>query len=157
MPAPRAEQPLIACRGVGKVYTSFRRRGGLAGIWHNFFNRRYEQFTALEAIDLAIAPGEFVGLIGANGAGKTTLVKCLTGIIPTSTGRAELFGEECFALTQRPQAAPRAGHGPALAALVGPARGRLLRAPARDLPGAARALPRAPGASTPSAWRSAIG
>jgi ABC-2 type transport system ATP-binding protein len=90
--------PVIACRGVGKVYRSYRRRPGLAGIWHNFFNRRYEDFAALEAIDLSIGQGELVGLIGANGAGKTTLVKCLTGIVPTTSGRAELFGQESFAL-----------------------------------------------------------
>ena len=91
--------PVIACRSVGKVFRSYRRRSGLAGIWQNFFDRRYEDFTALDGIDLEIGPGEFVGLIGANGAGKTTLVKCLTGIIPVTTGRAELFGCDSFQLT----------------------------------------------------------
>jgi len=99
MPAPRDEEPLIACRGVGKVFRIYRRRAGLAGIWHNFFDRRYEESVALAGIELEVGRGEFVGLIGANGAGKTTLVKCLTGIVPTSSGRAELFGRESFSLT----------------------------------------------------------
>lgn len=94
-----APGPLIACRGLGKSFRTYRRRSGFAGIWQNFFNRQYEDSVALEGIELEIEPGEFVGLIGANGAGKTTLVKCLTGIVPTSSGRAELFGNDSFSLT----------------------------------------------------------
>jgi len=93
------EAPIIACRAVGKVFRTYRRRAGLVGIWQNFFDRQYEDFTALADVGLEIRPGEFVGLIGANGAGKTTLVKCLTGIIPVSRGRAELFGQDSFHLT----------------------------------------------------------
>lgn len=96
---PGAEPAVITCRGVAKAFRTYRRQPGLAGIWRNFFNRQYEQSTALEGIDLSIRQGEFVGLIGANGAGKTTLVKCLTGIIPVSAGRAELFGHPSFELS----------------------------------------------------------
>jgi iron complex transport system ATP-binding protein len=35
--------------------------------------------TILSAIDLAVAPGEWLGVIGPNGAGKTTLLRCLSG------------------------------------------------------------------------------
>jgi branched-chain amino acid transport system ATP-binding protein len=42
----------------------------------------YGDFQALFGIDLAIAPGEVVGLIGANGAGKTTLLRAITGLLP---------------------------------------------------------------------------
>ena len=48
----------------------------------------------LRGVSLAVQPGELVGLIGANGAGKTTLVKCLTGIVPVTRGRARLFGAD---------------------------------------------------------------
>ena len=91
--------PVIACRGLRKVFRTYRRAPGLAGVWRNFFARRYEESTALEGIELEVPPGELVGLIGANGAGKTTLVKCLTGIVPTTSGRAELFGRDSFRLT----------------------------------------------------------
>jgi zinc/manganese transport system ATP-binding protein len=43
----------------------------------------------LDGVDLTVAPGEFVGLIGANGAGKTTLLRALLGAIRPSAGAIE--------------------------------------------------------------------
>ena len=40
---------------------------------------RYDSFTALDAIDFDIRPGETVALAGENGAGKSTLVRCIGG------------------------------------------------------------------------------
>jgi len=45
----------------------------------------------LEGVDLAIEPGELVGLIGPNGAGKTTLMRAALGLIPAS-GHCSLAG-----------------------------------------------------------------
>jgi branched-chain amino acid transport system ATP-binding protein len=42
----------------------------------------YGDFQALFGIDLTVAPGEVIGLIGANGAGKTTLLRAITGLLP---------------------------------------------------------------------------
>jgi putative ABC transport system ATP-binding protein len=41
---------------------------------------------ALDGIDLAIAPGEFVSVIGSNGAGKSTLLSAVAGDIPATSG-----------------------------------------------------------------------
>ena len=51
-----------------------------------------EPVRVLDGVDLEIAPGTFVGVIGPNGVGKTTLLLVLAGLAPRLTG-GELAGE----------------------------------------------------------------
>jgi ABC-type polysaccharide/polyol phosphate transport system ATPase subunit len=51
-----------------------------------------DRVEALHEVDLRIAPGEAVGLVGRNGAGKTSTLRCLAGIVPLDSGRAECGG-----------------------------------------------------------------
>lgn len=51
-------------------------------------------FQALKDINLKIAKGDFVALIGQNGAGKTTLVKHLNGLLRPSKGKILLNGQD---------------------------------------------------------------
>ncbi|MGJ4970021.1 ABC transporter ATP-binding protein [Bradyrhizobium sp. HKCCYLRH1073] len=53
----------------------------------------YGDFQALFNIDLEIAAGEVIALIGANGAGKSTLLKAVTGLITPSAGKIAFAGE----------------------------------------------------------------
>jgi branched-chain amino acid transport system ATP-binding protein len=53
---------------------------------------RYGTATALDGVDLDVAPGEMVALVGANGAGKSTLVNTLSGIVRPAAGRIRLDG-----------------------------------------------------------------
>ena len=46
----------------------------------------------LRGIDLTVAPGEFLALMGANGSGKSTLVRAITGLVPLASGSVSLFG-----------------------------------------------------------------
>lgn len=53
----------------------------------------------LTNLDLALAPGTVLGLLGANGSGKTTLIKCLLGLFRVSGGRAQVLGEDAWNLS----------------------------------------------------------
>ncbi len=52
----------------------------------------YGGIQALKGIDIDVAPGELVALIGSNGAGKTTTLKALAGLLP-STGKIHYCGK----------------------------------------------------------------
>ena len=47
----------------------------------------------LDAVDLAIRPGEVIALIGPNGCGKSTLLRVLAGLIPADAGTVSIDGE----------------------------------------------------------------
>ena len=51
---------------------------------------------ALKNVNMTVAPGEVVGLIGPSGSGKSTLLKCLGAIIEPSAGRMTLGGDVIY-------------------------------------------------------------
>ncbi len=54
--------------------------------------KRYGSITALDAVDLEIAPGQVYALLGPNGAGKTTLVEILEGYRQRDEGEVSVLG-----------------------------------------------------------------
>ena len=52
----------------------------------------YEKLWALREIDLSIAPGESVGIVGRNGAGKSTLLRVISGVLTPTRGRVATRG-----------------------------------------------------------------
>ncbi len=56
-------------------------------------SKHFGAIEALNGVDLAIEPGEIVGLMGDNGAGKSTLVKIIAGNFPPSGGEMVLDGK----------------------------------------------------------------
>lgn len=53
----------------------------------------YGKLTILHAVDLAIAPGQFVAILGPNGSGKSTLLKSIFGLTDRMAGMVELQGQ----------------------------------------------------------------
>lgn len=51
---------------------------------------------ALKGVDMQVAPGEVVGLIGPSGSGKSTLLKCLGAVIEPTAGQMTLGGEVIY-------------------------------------------------------------
>jgi len=52
--------------------------------------RRFGDFTAVDRVSFAVAPGEIFGFLGPNGAGKTTTIRMLTGLLQPTAGEARV-------------------------------------------------------------------
>jgi NitT/TauT family transport system ATP-binding protein len=62
---------------------------------------RSQRYTAVANTTLAIAPGEFVSVVGPTGCGKSTLLNVGAGLLQPSSGRVEVFGEPLTAVNKR--------------------------------------------------------
>ena len=68
---------------------------------------RFGGLTALDAINVEVAPGTTVGLVGPNGAGKTTLFNVMSGLLRPNEGAVHLAGRDVTQLS--PTARARRG------------------------------------------------
>jgi lipopolysaccharide transport system ATP-binding protein len=93
MSSEGAHELAIEAHGLGKCYSLYQRPSDrlkqlMWGRWH-----RYDrEFWALREIELAIRPGEVVGVVGRNGAGKSTLLQMVCGTLAPTTGRLHVRG-----------------------------------------------------------------
>jgi len=58
--------------------------------------KRYGSLTALNNLNLEVAQGEVLGFLGLNGAGKTTAIRLLLDLIRPTSGKAFIFGHDCW-------------------------------------------------------------
>jgi branched-chain amino acid transport system ATP-binding protein len=63
--------------------------------------KSFGMVTAAERINVEIAAGELVGIVGANGSGKTTFLNLITGYLTPEAGRIFLMGEDRTGLPPR--------------------------------------------------------
>jgi ATPase subunit of ABC transporter with duplicated ATPase domains len=100
--------------------------------------------TLFSSLDLVVAPGDVIGLVGVNGAGKTTLLRTLAGLLPVEAGTVTLSPptanvgylpqerERRAGETVRDFLARRTGVGPAQAAMDAAADALAAAAPGAD-------------------------
>ena len=69
--------PVVEIRGLEVSYTEARARRAV-----------------LRGLDLVVAQGELLALVGPNGSGKTTLLRAIAGTVPRDGGRVALFGTD---------------------------------------------------------------
>lgn len=56
--------------------------------------KRFGEKTAVDALNLRLEPGSFLGLLGRNGAGKSTTLKMVTGLLKPTAGEIRVLGLE---------------------------------------------------------------
>jgi len=64
-----------------------------AAIQTHGLTRSFGALTAVNAVTLSVAPGQFFGFLGPNGAGKSTTIKMLTGLLEPTSGTIEILGQ----------------------------------------------------------------
>jgi len=73
MPLPPVSEPILVCEGVQVAY---------------------DKVKVLFGVDLSVARGEIVALLGTNGAGKSTLLKAISGLVSPAGGRITFEGRD---------------------------------------------------------------
>ncbi|WP_419992406.1 ABC transporter ATP-binding protein [Streptomyces boninensis] len=85
-------EDIIAARGLTKTFRIAKKRPGMRGALRHLVRGAYEERTAVDGIDITVAPGESVAYVGPNGAGKSTTVKMLTGVLTPTSGELTVAG-----------------------------------------------------------------
>ncbi|TFW30249.1 ABC transporter ATP-binding protein [Massilia arenosa] len=83
----------VRVQGLGKAYKQYPTRWARLAEWLVPGKvPRHSLKWIVRDIDLSLAPGEAVGIIGVNGAGKSTLLKLITGTTQPTEGHVEVHG-----------------------------------------------------------------
>jgi ABC-2 type transport system ATP-binding protein len=83
----------VEIEGLSKSFRMYREKyNSVKEKMLNLGRNRYQEFKALDDINLEIEAGTTVGLLGHNGSGKSTLLKCIAGIIQPTSGTVRTTG-----------------------------------------------------------------
>ena len=73
--------------------------------------KRFGPKVVLDGVDLAIAPGESMVIIGGSGTGKSVMLKCILGLLTPEAGSIRVDGASVVGLSARGLAAHQARFG----------------------------------------------
>src|ERR1700731_4870468 len=68
------------------------------------YRRHGQRVRALDGVDLTVARGEIVGLVGESGCGNSTLARAAVGLVPLPSGKATFAGQPVTQLGMRRRA-----------------------------------------------------
>ena len=83
-------KPLLAVQGLTRMFS----------VGQGLF-RPKRTFYAVKGVDLAVASGEVLGIVGESGCGKSTLARMMLGLLPPSSGSVEIEGFDIRTLDRR--------------------------------------------------------
>ena len=78
-----SDHPVLEATGLGKRYRDARR-----------------EIAVLNALELSVAPGEWLAILGASGAGKSTLLNLLGGLDAPSEGEVSVAGQPLSGMSE---------------------------------------------------------
>ena len=82
-------EPLIVCENLVKIYR-LNQEGGAS-----------VEVQALQGLDITVAEGEMIGIVGASGSGKSTLLNILGGLDRPTGGRALVSKQDLGRMSER--------------------------------------------------------
>jgi lipopolysaccharide transport system ATP-binding protein len=93
-PSTPGNEVVIRLQGVSKKYNLYdSRQDRLKEALHPRRKKYHRDFYALNNINLNVAKGEVLGIVGKNGSGKSTLLKVISGILTPTSGSVDVKGK----------------------------------------------------------------
>ncbi|MCE9599811.1 MAG: ABC transporter ATP-binding protein [Spirochaetia bacterium] len=84
---------IVACNGISKIYPLYKNKTDrIKEFFHPGRKTYHQDFFAIKDIDLELAKGQSLAIIGRNGSGKSTLLKIICGVTTATSGTLSVSG-----------------------------------------------------------------